>query len=207
MTSCSSRSQCRASAARSASPPAPRRQLERLDADELRVGCDQDHPGDILDDVKHRELRHVHVLPTSSCTGTPVPAAASAVATTYTGVNVALTPTITSGGNSSGTALTAPQNPTTTGYEQVVNLFATSDAFSGATPGVPSQAQTSPSSVWANIGESAGPQQATGNQAPQATATSANSATWTAQTVDLVPLLSSTITVTPPTGYEGAAQI
>ncbi len=141
--------------------------------------------------------------PTSACTGTPVAAAASAVATTYTGVNVALTPTITSGGNGSGTALTAPQNPTTTPYEQVVNLFATTDAFSGATPAFSSHAQTSPSSVWSNIGESASPQEATGNQATQATATSTNSATWTAQTVDLVPLLSSTITVTPPAGYVG----
>jgi hypothetical protein len=141
--------------------------------------------------------------PTTSCTGTPVAAAASAVATTYTGVNVALAPTVTSAGNGSGTALTAPQNATTSGDEEVVNLFATTDALSGATPAFSSQAQTSPTSVWVNTGQSESLQQATGNQAPQATATSTNSGTWTAQTVDLVPALSSTITVTPPTGYVG----
>ncbi len=145
--------------------------------------------------------------PTTSCTGTPVAAAASAVATTYNGVDVASPVTITSGGNASGGNTAAPmmatQNPTGSAFEEVVSLFATGDTFGGAAPAFLPEAQTSPSSVWANIGESAGPQQATGNQAPQATATSANSATWTAQTVDLVPLLSSTITVTPPTGYVG----
>ena len=145
-------------------------------------------------------------FPTTACTGTPVPAAAAAVATAYNGVNVAAPVTITSGGNASGgntplTALTAPTNNTGSQNEEVVNLFATGDAFSTATPPFLPQAATG--GTWTNVGESAGIQQTAGTQTSQAKVLSVNSATWTAQTVDLVPLLNSSITLsTLPSDYQ-----
>ncbi len=134
--------------------------------------------------------------PSSSCTGTAVKLAASAVATTYTGVDVATEPTATSATGSTS-LLTAPQNATANDEEEVVSMFATNDSFSGT---VPSQHTTS---GWADVGEDAALQPVAGNQSVQATAGSSVAASWTAETVDLTPLLSPSITVTPPSGYVG----
>ena len=80
-----------------------------------------------------------------------------------------------------------------------MSFFATSDTFK--TPSF--SAQTSPSSIWTNVGESAAAQTASGSQPMQANAASNNSATWTSQAVVLTPLLDSSITVTAPTNYRG----
>ena len=146
----------------------------------------------------------------TSCSGsTTASGEANAIATTYDGVDPATPPTVTAAG-STGSTLTPTSNTTLSADEEVVNFFATSGAFGTVTPGTnPSQTlvkQTSPSSAWVNVAETAGVQQTAGSQAAapaQASATSTGSASWTAETVDLTPLLSSSIVVTPPTNYVG----
>ena len=128
-----------------------------------------------------------------------VPAAASAVATNYAGVNTAtpigVTPNLGSGKALAATATNVPSE------DEVVDLFATGDSFASAAPPFLTP-QTS--SIWTSIGESATVQQASGSQTVgPAMAGSINSASWTSQAVVLTPLLSSSITVTPPTGYLG----
>ena len=81
-----------------------------------------------------------------------------------------------------------------------MSLFGTEDAFSG-TPAQQPSVQTSPSSLWTNSGEDSAVQPNVGNQAPQAGATTANSAPWSAQTIDLMPALSSSISVAFPGDY------
>ncbi len=136
--------------------------------------------------------------PSSSCSGTPVGAGASAVATTYTGVDVATAP-ISSLNQGSGTTLTAQQLSTKTVDNEVVSLFASNAAFSNPLPSV-----HNPSSAWTNSGEEAALQRAIGNQPTPATETTApNAANWTAVTVALTPLLNSSITISPPAGYVG----
>ena len=135
--------------------------------------------------------------PSASCSGTGVKLAASDVATTYDGVDVATAPTATAN-TGSANPLTALQNPTANPNEEVVSFFATNGAFNGTVPAVQHL-----SGLWTNVGEDATLQQAAGNQTPAASASTSAAASWAAETVDLTPLLSPSITVTPPAAYVG----
>ena len=133
----------------------------------------------------------------TSCSGSATTGAANAVATTYDGVDPASPITVTGAG---GTAAALSTNVSSVAADdEVVSFFATSDTFK--TPSF--SAQTSPSSIWTNVGESAAAQTASGSQPMTANAASNNSATWTSQAVVLTPLLNSSITVTAPTNYRG----
>ena len=135
----------------------------------------------------------------TNCGGTPVKAGASLVATTYEGVDTSVAPTLTRTANpAAGATLTAPQNGTAAVNEEVVSFFATLDDYGGAN--VPS-VHTTPSGGWTNTGEDAATQRASGNQNPQATATTGNAAVWAAETVVLMPTLSSSITIPAVQGY------
>jgi hypothetical protein len=132
-----------------------------------------------------------------SCSGSAATGAANAVATTYDGVDPASPISVTDGGGT-GTALSTSVGSVASD-DEVVSLFATTDTFKN-----PSfSAQTSPSSIWTNLGESAAAQLASGSQPMTANAASNLSATWTSQAVVLTPLLDSSITLTPPTNYRG----
>jgi len=133
----------------------------------------------------------------TSCTGTGtfVPAAASAVAIDYTGVDPGTAPiTATSAPNLSGATATAPASTAPAG-DEVVSLFATNARFSAANP--PSIDNTS--SAWTNSGADDSVQTTAGNAAVSVGTSAA--ANWTAETVALTPLLSSSITFTPPSLY------
>ena len=133
----------------------------------------------------------------TSCSGSATTGAANAVATTYDGVDPASPITVTGAG---GTAAALSTNVSSVAADdEVVSFFATSDTFK--TPSF--SAQTSPSSIWTNVGESAAAQTPSGSQPMTANAASNNSATWTSQAVVLTPLLNSSITVTAPTNYRG----
>ena len=132
-----------------------------------------------------------------SCSGSSTTGAANAVATNYDGVDAASPITVTAAGGTSA-ALTSTVS-SVPADDEVVSFFATTDTFKS-----PSfSAQTTPSSIWTNVGESAAAQTVSGSQTMQASAASNNSATWTSQAVVLTPLLDSSITITPPTNYRG----
>ncbi len=135
----------------------------------------------------------------SSCTGNTVDAAASEIATNYNGVDVATAPQVSStpATNPKGATLTAPQLATTSADDEIVSMFATNAAFNGTPPSV----TNAPSSDWTNSGEDNLVQPTIGDQTTPATATTAAAANWTAETVAITPLLSSSITITPPSGY------
>ena len=137
----------------------------------------------------------------SNCQGNNlVPAAASAVATNYEGVNAAsvLSKATPNGGSTSST-LTAPDVTTTQPYSEVVSTFGTLDSWASGT----APALQNPSSPWVNVGTDSTIQAAAGDQTTPQQEHTTNPAYWTGITVGLSPLLSSSVTVTPPTGYVG----
>lgn len=128
--------------------------------------------------------------------GTAVEAGATAVAIDYTGVDLATAPQLAmSGGGLTGTALTAPQDPTPSADNEVVSLFATNASTLTLAGGTVQDGNFSSSGGYSQF------QPAAGNQPTSQTATAGSSTNWTAETVDLAPLLNSSITITPPSGY------
>ena len=150
---------------------------------------------------------YVFTFYAASCgVGNPVKAEASAVATNYTGVDLAQAISAVglpeNTGSGSGSTLTAPSATTVNSYSEVVSTFGTLDSWASTTqPGV----QDTPSGPSVNVGSDSAVQAAVGGQAlgSQQTEHTKNPANWTGITVALSPLLSSSVTAAQPTGYVG----
>ncbi len=149
----------------------------------------------VLDDGEQRLPRDPFSFATACSGGTAVTAGASALALNYTGVNTA-SPIDVSGSSSGsivGTALTTPSVTTTVGNDDVVSLYETdASSLTGVT--------VSQGGSWSTSGAEDAVQTVAG-ASTAGSATSGSSAYWTGQTIALKPLLSSSITVTPPSGY------
>ena len=176
-----------------------RHELERARDDDLRDGRE---PITQTDFWTTASTTYAFTFNSSStCQGNNlVSAAASAVATNYAGVSaVSVLSKATPNGGSPAKVLTAPDVTTQSPDSEVVSTFATLDSWSSGTkPAL--QNATSP---WVNAGADSALQPVAGDQtSPQQEQTN-NVAPWTGITVALSPLLSSSLTVTPPTGYVG----
>ena len=134
---------------------------------------------------------------TSCSGGTATPVGATAIATTFTGVDPTtpldgVTPTSTT-----GTSATLSSQPITTSSaaDDVVTLFSTDASTLTVTGGIAT------TSLWTSSGINDQTQPAPGIVTPAGASSAPTSAGWTEQTIALRPVLISSITVTPPSAY------